>query len=109
MANDTELLRRFAGEGDESAFNELVLRYIDLVYSAAIRKVSGDAQLAKDVSQTVFIALVKKARELSKGVVLGGWLYRHTCFVAAQTVRTESRRRVREEKAAAMNALINEP
>ena len=69
----------------ESAFNELVLRYIDLVYSAAIRQVSGDAQLAKDVSQTVFIALVKKARELSKGVVLGGWLYRHTCFVAAQT------------------------
>jgi hypothetical protein len=36
--------------------------------------------------------------------MLGGWLHRHTCFVAANTMRGERRRQSRERQAAEMNA-----
>src|SRR6266571_8494814 len=39
--DDTQLLRRYAEEGSEPAFNKLVARHIDLVYSAALRQVAG--------------------------------------------------------------------
>ena len=109
MRDDDQLLRRYTEEGSEKAFGELVERYLDLVYCTAIRRVGGDRQLAQDVAQMVFSALARKARVLPKGVVLGGWLYRHTCLVAAQTVRTERRRRVREQEAMAMKSTHPEP
>lgn len=108
MMDDAQLLQRYANEGCEPAFSELVSRYLDLVFSAALRQVRGDAALAQDVTQLVFTAFARKAPTLSPSVVLGGWLYRHTCFVAAQAIRGERRRRVRERKAAEMSAL-NEP
>ena len=84
--------------GEEAAFRELVSRYVDLVYSAAIRLVNGDAHLAEDVTQTVFADLARMARSLSRGVMLGGWLHRHTCFVAGKTMRSERRRLARERQ-----------
>jgi hypothetical protein len=39
--------------------------------------------------------------------MLGGWLHRATCFVAAKVVRGEQRRQVRERQAAEMSALNN--
>src|SRR3989441_4576471 len=105
MADDEQLLRQYAEERSESAFGELVSRYIDLVYSAALRVVNGDAQLAQDVTQTVFMDLARKARRLPGGVVLAGWLHRHTCYTAATAVRTERRRRAREQTAMEMRAL----
>src|SRR5687768_15591944 len=103
-----DLLRQYAENGSEIAFQELVSRYIDLVHSVAFRRVNGDAPLAQDVAQKVFTDLATKAPALSSGVRLGGWLHRHTCFVAATLVRGEHRRRVREQIAVQMNTL-NEP
>src|SRR5207249_6602264 len=97
MNDDAELLRRYAEDASESAFGELVTRHIDLVNSAALRVVNGDTHLAQDVTQTVFIHLARKARSLPRGVVLAGWLHRHTWFTAATTVRTERRRKTREQ------------
>ena len=94
--------------GSEQAFRKLVERYVNLVYSAAIRHLE-EAQLTQDVVQTVFTALARKARALPRNVILGGWLYRHTCFVAAQAARTERRRRARERQAVEMNALNDQP
>ena len=59
--DDEQLLRQFAEECSESAFGELVTRYIDLVYSAVLRALNGDVHLAQDVTQTVFIDLARKA------------------------------------------------
>jgi DNA-directed RNA polymerase specialized sigma24 family protein len=59
-----------------------VARYINLIYSAAVRLVDGDQHRAQDVTQTVFADLARMARALSSEVMLGGWLHRHTCFVA---------------------------
>jgi len=109
MTESAELLRRYAEEGSEPAFGELVARHINLVYSAALRLVGGDAHLAQDVVQTVFVALAHKAATLPRSVVLSGWLYRHTSFVAATAVRTERRRQARERQAAEMNALNDTP
>src|SRR5207302_5632325 len=103
MTDDFQLLRRYVENGSEEAFAQLVQRYLDLVYSAELRQVGGDAQLAQDVVQTVFAALSLKARGFANHTVLGGWLYRHTSFVARQTLRTERRRRVREQQAVQMN------
>lgn len=38
---------------------------------------------------------------------LGGWLHRHTGFVAANMVRSEQRRQIREQEASQMNATDN--
>ena len=51
MNDDAELLRRYAAEGADDAFAELVRRHVNLVYSAALRQLNGDAHLAADAAQ----------------------------------------------------------
>lgn len=99
------LLAAYAKTGSEAAFRELLTRYIDLVYSAAVRLVGNDADLAKDVTQSVFVNLARKAPLLPNDVMLGGWLHHHTVFVAATLLRGERRRQARERQAVEMNAL----
>ena len=105
MMDSQTLLSLYARTRSESAFRELVSRYIDLVYSTAFRLVGGDAHSAQDVAQTVFVALADKAGTLPNDVMLGGWLHQHTRFVAAKLMRTERRRQLRERQAAEMNAI----
>jgi hypothetical protein len=77
-----ELLEAYSHERSEAAFQELVNRYVNLVFSMALRRVAGNRQLA--------------------------WLHRHTGFVASNLLRGEQRRQNRERKALEMN-LLNEP
>jgi RNA polymerase sigma factor (sigma-70 family) len=108
MTDGQTLLAEYVANGSEPAFRELVTRYVDLVYSAAIRLVGEDRHLAEDVAQTVFADLARLAHSLPREVMLGGWLHRHTCFVAATLLRSERRRRARERQAVEMNALQND-
>jgi RNA polymerase sigma factor (sigma-70 family) len=105
MTDSQTLLSLYSRTGSESAFRELVNRYIDLVYSTAFRLVGGDAQSAQDVAQTVFVALAAKAGTLPQDVMLGGWLHQHARFAAGKLMRTERRRQSRERQAAEMNAV----
>ena len=105
MMDSQQLLVDYAKNGSETAFRELVSRYIDLVYSTAFRLVDGDSHRAQDVAQTVFMDLAQQALKLSGDAMLGGWLHRHTCFAAAKVLRGERRRQVRERQAVEMNAL----
>jgi RNA polymerase sigma factor (sigma-70 family) len=98
MTPDCELLGRYAQTKSEEAFAELVRRHVNLVYSAALRQVNGDAHLAQDVAQTVFTDLARKASALSRRATLAGWLYTSAHFAAAKAARTENRRRNREEQ-----------
>jgi len=98
------LLADYARTGSEPAFRELVARYVDLVYSAAVRLVGNDAELARDVAQIVFVDLARKAPRLAPDVMLGGWLHRHTVFVASTVRRGERRRQARERQVVEMNA-----
>ena len=105
ITDSQQLLAEYASHGSEAAFRELVARYINLVYSTALRLVGGDTQLADDVTQTVFIGLARKGRTLSSKVMLGGWLHQYTYHVAARTMRSERRRHTREREAVEMNTL----
>jgi RNA polymerase sigma factor (sigma-70 family) len=106
MTTETqELLANFVKTGSELAFRELVTRYFDLVYSTALRLVDGDAHRGQDVSQIVFADLARMAGKLPASTALGGWLHRHTCFVARNIMRGERRRQARERQATEMNAL----
>ncbi len=106
MPDDAQLLRRYAEEKSEAAFAELVRRHLDLVHSAALRLVGGDAHRAQDVTQIVFHVLARKAPKLIRHPVLAGWLYTATHHAATKVVRAEWRRHVREQGAHAMNELL---
>jgi RNA polymerase sigma factor (sigma-70 family) len=95
---DAELLRRYVENRAEDAFTELVDRHLKLVYFAAWRR-TADPHLAEDVAQYVFTALARDAASLSHHAVLTGWLYSTTRFAAAKVLRSERRRRVREQEA----------
>src|SRR2546423_10613380 len=53
MISDSELLRRYCEDSADSAFAELVQRYLGLVYSAALRQVGGNSHLAEEIAQIV--------------------------------------------------------
>jgi RNA polymerase sigma factor (sigma-70 family) len=108
MDDDRELLRQFADQGSQAAFAALVQRKIALVYAAARRQTGGDAHLAQDVTQGVFLALAAQARTLHRHTVLTGWLYTATRLVASNAVRTQQRWQRREQEANAMNELTRD-
>jgi RNA polymerase sigma factor (sigma-70 family) len=105
MNEDAELLSRYAEEKSEAAFAELVRRQVNFVHAAALRRVGGDAQLAQEVTQQVFTALARDAKVLARHPVLCGWMFTATRRIAAQAVRTETRRRAREQAAFIMNEI----
>ena len=96
--DDQQLLASFIHTGSESAFAALVARYMNLVYSAALR-FTGNPAHAQEITQAVFIVLVRKARELKHRRVLAGWLYQTTRLTAANSVKREIRRQRREQEA----------
>jgi RNA polymerase sigma factor (sigma-70 family) len=99
--DDMELLREYVTKGSEAAFETVVTRHVNLVYSAAFRQVR-DATVAEEVTQTVFIILARKAGALREGTILSGWLYRTARFAGSRALRTELRRRNHEQEAAQM-------
>lgn len=105
MTDTQQLLSDYVENGSETAFRELVTRYVDLVFSTALRLLGGDVHQAQDAAQTVFINLARLAATLSPDTSLGGWLHRNTCFVVSKIVRGDRRRQLRERQAAEMNTL----
>jgi RNA polymerase sigma factor (sigma-70 family) len=108
MTEDVQLLRRYAAEQSEAAFDELTRRHVDLVYSAALRLVHGDASSAQDVTQQVFTEVARQAKRLARHPTLVGWLYTTTRLIALRVNRTEQRRQAREQEAYTMNELLHE-
>ena len=100
--SDAALLRQYAGQSDEAAFREIVVRHTDLVYASALRQV-GVPDLARDIAQSVFTDLARKAPSLAgalpENASLVGWLYRGARFAALNQLRDDRRRQARERQA----------
>ena len=98
LMDDVQLLREYAARDSEAAFEQIVDRHINLVYSTALRQVR-DPQLAQEVTQAAFILLAKKARSIREGTILSGWLFKTARFAAMRALRSELRRQHYEHTA----------
>ena len=106
MNDDLILLGQYAREHAEPAFALLVTRYINLVYSVALRQVR-EPHLAEEVTQAVFIILARKAESLGPQTILPGWLCRTARNVSANALTVQRRRQHREHEAH-MRSLLDE-
>ncbi|HEX2749413.1 MAG TPA: sigma-70 family RNA polymerase sigma factor [Verrucomicrobiales bacterium] len=91
-APDTALLAAWADEGDERAFAALVERHVNLVHGVALRRLAED-DAARDVTQTVFAIMARKAHALKNVRILAAWLHRVTSAQSARAIRQMVRER----------------
>src|SRR5687768_7870189 len=103
MQDDLELLWEYGRSGDNHAFSTVASRYIDLIYSAALRQVR-DPHVAEDVTQATLIILMNKASSLPRGTVVPGWLLRVTRYAALDAMKLQRRRTHHERQAAVMRS-----
>jgi RNA polymerase sigma factor (sigma-70 family) len=101
--NDWQLLQDYTERHSEEAFRVLVQNHVNMVHAVAMRQVQ-DPHLAEEVAQTVFVLLARKAGSFRPNLILPGWLFRTTRFVAAHAVRSERRRQRREQEAFRMQS-----
>lgn len=98
---DSVLLQRFAFDGDDAAFEELVRRHHAMARGVC-RRVLGPAGDADDAAQSAFVSLATHARPLANRLgstgSLAGWLYRVAVNAALQQRRATKARRRREMK-----------
>src|SRR6185437_1034487 len=106
--DDMELVREYAIEGSETAFQTLVNRYADLVYSTALRQVRNP-HLAEEITQAAFIILARKAKTLHQDTILIGWLFKTARFAAADELKAAFRRQRREQEAQMESMMQQEP
>jgi RNA polymerase sigma factor (sigma-70 family) len=95
---DAQLLTRFTGQHDESAFAELVRRHAPMVLSVA-RRVLRDEHAAEDAFQVTFLTLACRARTVRRGQALAAWLHRVAYHVALRT-QAKARRTIEVEQSA---------
>ncbi|HLN32515.1 MAG TPA: sigma-70 family RNA polymerase sigma factor [Gemmataceae bacterium] len=88
---DNELLRRFAEQRDEAAFEMLVRRHGAMVLRVC-RRVLPHVHDAEDVFQAAFLVLARKAAALRWQQSVGHWLY-EVAYRLAQKARVEAARR----------------
>jgi RNA polymerase sigma factor (sigma-70 family) len=87
---DAELLRRFAADRDSAAFELVLRRHADAVWTACRRILSSDAD-AEDAFQATFLVLMRKAGSIRNSSV-GGWLHRVAVNAALKLKETKQGR-----------------
>lgn len=74
LKTDDQLISDYL-EGDEGALSLLVDRYLSDAYNFAV-KLTGDAQVAEDITQESFTKTWKNMRKFVPGNSFRGWLFR---------------------------------
>lgn len=100
VITDAVLLKRFR-EGDITSFEMLFNRHYDMVYGVLFR-LTGTREEAEDRAQEVFLKLYHAPLRHRDNV--SGWLYRVAINTGYNALRTEQRRRRREQSAGQQNA-----
>src|SRR5262245_3067085 len=91
--NDTEIfeLVRLAQAGNRDAFNQLVQRTESMVFAVVLRRLRNRSE-ALEVTQDVFIQVLRKIHQLREPERFGGWLRR----IAVRLAINRAVRRPRE-------------
>jgi RND family efflux transporter MFP subunit len=97
---DADLLRRFAADRDESAFELLLWRHARLVFGVCLR-ILRDEHDAEDAFQASFLALARHAGRINRRESVACWLHNVACRVAMTTRRRRSTLAARERLATA--------
>ena len=87
--SNSELVR-LSQLGDQSAFEQLVVRHQDLVFSLAF-KLTGNKEMANDVAQESFIRAWKAIDKFRGDSTFGTWIYRITVN-SAWTLRKKAKK-----------------
>jgi RNA polymerase sigma-70 factor (ECF subfamily) len=90
--DDEELMRAVAATGDETAFQELYARYAVRV-EAYIRRLLGQKTAAEDLTQDVFMRLMRYRSSYRPGGTLASWLFQIARNVVS-TYRHRSSRKI---------------
>ncbi len=99
--SDRQVLERFVEHRDETAFETILYRHGAMVRNVC-RQVLYDPHDVDDAVQSVFLVLVRKAKNLRIDGSLGPWLYRVAGRVAARARGNRKKRRARELQADAL-------
>ncbi|MDP3981537.1 MAG: sigma-70 family RNA polymerase sigma factor [Chlamydiota bacterium] len=91
--SDQQLIQAFR-DGNESAFEELVLRHRNRVYCIFVN-ILHDTELAWDGTQEAFIKIYKNIHTFKGNCPAGGWIYRVAMNHALNMLR--KRRWIRQE------------
>ena len=78
--SNSELVRK-SQRGDKAAFEQLVIRHQDLVFSLAY-KLTGNREMANDVAQEAFIRAWKAIEKFRGDSTFSTWIYRITVNTA---------------------------
>jgi len=95
---DRSLIAKFNACRSEAAFAALVRQHVNLVFTTALRQV-GDACAAEEIAQNVFVALAQSAGKLGSHPTIAGWLHQTALNKSREWLRSELRRRQREQVA----------
>jgi DNA-directed RNA polymerase specialized sigma24 family protein len=94
--DDITLLKRYA-QGDESVFTALFERYVDLVYSTALRQARNPSH-AEEITHVVFVILMQRAKSLGPKTILSCCFYLTARLTTANFIKREVRRQRREQE-----------
>ena len=95
---DNSLIAEFNARRSEEAFAALVRQHVNLVFATAFRQV-GDAGAAEEITQNVFMTLAQAAGRLGSHPTIAGWLHQTALNKSREWLRSELRRRKREQVA----------
>jgi RNA polymerase sigma-70 factor (ECF subfamily) len=87
---DEELLAQFADTGDMAPMERLIARYTGKVRNTMFQ-LTGNAGDADDLTQEVFLRVVRHAQTFNGNATFATWLYR----IAVNTGRTHLKKRLR--------------
>lgn len=91
--SDEELLRRCRATGDKAAFESLVHRYEQELFSY-LRRYLGNAEMAEDVFQATFLQVHLKREQFEEGRRFRPWLYTIATNQAIDAQRRNRRHRM---------------
>lgn len=110
--NERDLaLMELIKNGDDAAFEELLMRHHQLVYRLAYRFLN-DSPEAEDITQEVFLRVFKAARTYSPKAKFSTWLYtitKNLCFNALRKKRSVAIYSIEDEMLPEMPSIDESP